>query len=89
MKKLFTNLYSRDSIGNIRIWYMEQDGNKYRTISGLLDGEKVASEWTVAFSKNEGKKNATTAVEQATKEIEAKYKNLPPLTSDPKECWCW
>jgi DNA ligase 1 len=70
----FSTLYTRDSLGNIRIWYMEQQNDKYRAVSGLKDGEKVTSEWTVAFAKNEGKRNATTAEEQATKEIEAKYK---------------
>ena len=74
MNKAFETLYSRDTIGNIRIWRMEQQYNKYRVISGLQDGEKVTSEWTVTLSKNEGKKNSTTAIEQATKEIEAKYK---------------
>lgn len=74
MNKVFPTLYSRDSIGNIRIWYMEQQNNNFRTISGLQDGEKVASEWTVCSAKNEGKKNATTSDEQATKEIDAKYK---------------
>jgi DNA ligase-1 len=53
---------------------MEQQDDKYRTVSGMVDGEKVTSDWTVASVKNEGKKNATTAIEQATKEIEAKYK---------------
>lgn len=74
MNKIFPTLYCRDSIGNVRIWYMEQSDNKFRAVSGLQDGEKVTSEWTVTASKNEGKKNATTATEQATKEIEAKYK---------------
>jgi DNA ligase-1 len=72
--KTFPTLYSRDTLGNIRIWYMEQEENKFRAVSGLQDGEKVTSEWTVTVAKNEGKKNATTAIEQATKEIEAKYK---------------
>lgn len=72
--KTFPTLYTRDSLGNVRIWHMQQHGDKYRAISGLKDGEKVTSEWTVAFAKNEGKKNATTAEQQATKEIEAKYK---------------
>jgi DNA ligase-1 len=67
-------LYTRDSLGNVRMWQMEQSNDKYRTISGLLDGEKVTSDWTVCFAKNQGKKNATTASEQAAKEIEAKYK---------------
>lgn len=74
MNKIFPFLYSRDTLGNIRVWYMEQQDNKYRVVSGLKDGEKVTSEWTVTNAKNEGKKNATTATEQATKEIEAKYK---------------
>lgn len=72
--KSYPKLFTRDSIGNVRVWYMEQEDNKFRAVSGLLDGEKVTSEWTVTSAKNEGKKNATSATEQATKEIEAKYK---------------
>lgn len=72
--KTFPTLYTRDTLGNVRIWYMEQSENKFRAVSGLQDGEKVTSEWTETFSKNEGKKNATTAEQQATKEIEARYK---------------
>ena len=74
MNKTFDVIYSKDTLGNIRIWYMEQNGNKYRTISGLSDGEKVTSEWSHAEAKNVGRSNATTAIEQATAEIEAKYK---------------
>ena len=74
MIKEYDTLYSRDSLGNIRIWKMEQNGSKYRTVAGLIDGEKVTSEWTVAEGKNEGKKNETSASEQAAKEIAAKYK---------------
>jgi DNA ligase-1 len=74
MNKHYETLYSRDSLGNIRIWKMEQNGSKYRTIAGLQNGEQVTSEWTVAEGKNRGKKNETSSVEQATKEIEAKYK---------------
>lgn len=71
---IYGTLYTRDTNKSIRIWYMEQEGAKYRTISGLKDGEKVTSEWTVAEAKNSGKKNETTAVEQATKEIDSRYK---------------
>lgn len=74
MNKNYETLYSRDSLGNIRIWKMEQNGSKYRTVAGLQNGEQVTSEWTVAEGKNRGKKNETSSVEQATKEIEAKYK---------------
>lgn len=74
MIKAFDTLYSLDSTGKIRIWKMEQNGSKYRTVSGVEDGQLVTSEWTVAEGKNPGKKNATTPTEQATKEVEAKYK---------------
>jgi len=74
MNMTYKTLYTKDTLGNIRIWYMEQNGNKYRTISGLSDGEKVTSEWSHAEAKNVGRSNATTAIEQATAEIEAKYK---------------
>jgi DNA ligase-1 len=70
----YPELYSRDSIGNIRIWRMEQENDKYRTISGLANGEQVTSEWTVASPKNIGKKNETSAEKQAEVEIEARYK---------------
>lgn len=53
---------------------MEQSGNRYRTVSGLETGQLVTSDWSHADAKNVGKKNATTDVEQATVEIEAKYK---------------
>lgn len=67
-------LYTRDSLGNLRSWRMEVDGNRYRTISGLVDGEQVQSEWTVVREgKNIGRSNATTAQEQAQREVEARY----------------
>jgi ATP-dependent DNA ligase len=61
-------------MGRIRIWRMEIEGNKYRTIAGLMDGELVVSEWTVAKGKNVGRSNETSAEEQAAKEVENKYK---------------
>lgn len=69
----YDTLYSKDSKDRIRIWRMERDGNKYRTISGLQDGEKVISEWSTASAKNIGRANATTAEEQADVEVVAKY----------------
>lgn len=73
MKKIYPKLYSRDSKSKIRIWYMEQENGKYRTVSGLQDGERVVSNWTEAVSKNETKINATNTIEQASAEIESKY----------------
>lgn len=70
----YPELYTRDSLGNVRVWYMEQQDDKYRTVSGLVDGERVVSEWTLAKPKNVGKKNETTGKTQAKAEVEAKYK---------------
>ena len=53
---------------------MEQENNKYRSTSGQIDGQKTISQWTISEPKNFGKANATSAVEQCTLEIEAKYK---------------
>ena len=73
-------LHTRDSLGKVRVWYMEQDGGKYRTVSGVLDGELVTSEWTSAKPKNVGKKNETTADQQAASEIAARYKKQRKLS---------
>lgn len=67
-------LYCRDSACRIRVWRMEQEGNKYRTIAGIMDGEQIISGWTAAKSKNVGRSNETSAEEQASKDIENKYK---------------
>ena len=69
----YDTLYSRDSKGKIRIWYMERDGNKSRTTSGLQDGKQVVSEWGIAKPKNVGKSNATTGESQADSDINNKY----------------
>ncbi len=73
-KKVWPTLYSRDTTGNIREWFLEQEENKYRTNSGVQGGQLVVSEWTTAKGKNEGKKNETTSTTQAIKEIQSKYK---------------
>jgi DNA ligase-1 len=72
MKK-FDTLYHIDENENVRIWWMEQDGDKYRAISGIENGKLVTSEWKLAKAKNVGRSNATTAEEQATSEIESQY----------------
>ena len=74
MNKTFPTLYSVDSSGNTRLWWMEQLNNQFRTISGIKGGKLVTSEWTVCEGKNLGKKNATSSETQAETEILAKYK---------------
>lgn len=69
----YSKIYKRTSSGKVQVWYMERDGEKYRTVSGQLDGKLVKSAWTVAKAKNIGKANETTPVEQALSEIDSKY----------------
>jgi len=67
-------IYSKDSKGSIRSWGIEQQQDKFRVVSGLLDGQKTTSEWTVCKPKNVGKANETTGEEQCVLEVEARYK---------------
>ena len=67
------SLYKLDTKDNIRTWYIEIEDDKYRVVSGLLEGKKVTADWTVALPKNIGKKNETTGPQQATLEAEALY----------------
>jgi ATP-dependent DNA ligase len=70
----YPTLYARTSTGAVQVWFMEQDGARYRSTSGQEDGKKVIAEWTNAKPKNVGRANATSAEEQAKAEIDAKYK---------------
>ena len=72
--KTYPTLYSRDTTGNIREWFLEQEGNKYRTHAGVQNGQFIISDWVVVQGKNVGRANETTSIDQATKEILAKYK---------------
>lgn len=67
-------IYKATKAGKIQEWRIEVEGNKYRTISGQTDGQKVTSEWTVCAGKNIGRSNETTPEEQAKKEAESKRK---------------
>lgn len=69
----YPTLYKLTTTGKVQIWYMEREGEKYRTISGQLRGAKVTSAWTVAKAKNVGRSNETTPEEQAISEINATY----------------
>lgn len=58
---------------SIHCWEIEVKDNTFYTTTWKLGSEKrVKSKPTVVQGKNEGKKNATTAEEQAAKEAEAK-----------------
>jgi len=61
-------LYKLDSVGRLRTWAMEIDGNRYRTHAGLADGKQAVSGWTTAVPKSK-----STATEQARFEVLAQY----------------
>lgn len=70
---IWPTLYKRSVTGKISTWYVETNENCFRTVSGFLDGQKVTTEWTCCEPKNVGKKNATTAEQQAEAEAQAMF----------------
>ena len=68
-------LYSRRGDGRTQEWTIEYNATGYRTISGLTDGRKVVSKWTVCSSKNVNRTNETSQEEQAKREAEAKWQH--------------
>ena len=67
-------LYARTNTGAIQSWTIEVEKNKYRTHYGQIDGVIQTTEWTICEGKNTGKKNETSADEQALKEAKATWK---------------
>lgn len=61
-------LYKRDSAGKLRVWKVEVDGDKYRTIAGVDGGNLVTSAWTTCVGKQK-----RTNEEQAFAEAVAEY----------------
>ena len=71
--QVLDTLYKADNRGEIRVWWVEIDGDKIRNVSGLQNGEKVASGWKLMKAKNTGKMNATTPEQQAVAEANSLY----------------
>ncbi len=61
-------LYKYDSTGKLRVWYMEQQDNRYRFITGQQPGALVTSEWTKCIGKQK-----RSDEEQALFEIQSNY----------------
>ena len=73
MQRIHDTIFKLDSKKKTRIWFMEQEDNKYRTTSGLADGKQTTTAWTIVGGKNLGRSNETSGEEQATSEVEAHY----------------
>lgn len=65
-------LYKKDSKGKIRTLELSTEGSLFVQVSGIIDGKKVRHE-KECKPKNVGKSNATSALEQAESELQAKY----------------
>lgn len=61
-------LYKYDSKGKLRVWHMEREGSKHRTVAGLEGGKLTESAWTQCVGKQK-----RTDEEQAQFEIDADY----------------
>lgn len=66
-------LYSRGAKGELRYWHYEIDGDKWRGHSGIVGGKDTVSGWITSKPKNVGKKNETTAAQQALAEAHAEF----------------
>ncbi len=66
-------LYKLTSNNLIQTWEIEVEGAKFRTHEGILDGTITTSKWTICEGKNEGRANATSPEEQASREALAKW----------------
>lgn len=64
------HIYKRDSKGLLRVWYIEQDGSRYRVHSGLNDGTLAATGWTQAVGKQ-----GRSDLAQADAEITSAYEH--------------
>lgn len=73
MSIVYDKIFKRDSTGKVRVWFMEQDGSRYRTHAGIDGGSIVVSEWTQAEPTNVGRSNERDSVAQAEFEINAAY----------------
>jgi DNA ligase-1 len=73
MNYISETLYKVDSKGKIRTFCVEVQDDRYRMITGLEDGKQVESKWTTCIAKNVGRSNATTPMEQADLEAQARF----------------
>ena len=66
-------LYCKSKTGKTQVWNIETIGAKIRVSYGYEDGAVTVNEKTITSGKNLGKKNATTAAEQAASEAKSTW----------------
>jgi len=86
---MLPTLYKRsNSKEHINQYQIEIEDNKFRTITGFVNMKMFTGNWTECIPKNIGKKNATTAEEQALFEAKALHTKRKDLGywEDVKDC---
>jgi DNA ligase-1 len=68
------DIYKTTKTGATQQWRQEIQGDKYRIVSGQVNGKLVVSEWTVCKPTNEGRSNERDGAAQAIFEVNANYK---------------
>lgn len=83
----FPILYHKGKKGELHTWRIWTDGPSIYTEHGQQDGKKQITPGKIATPKNVGKKNATTAEEQANIEAKAMwvYKVERKYSEDPRQ----
>jgi DNA ligase-1 len=71
---IITTLFKKTSAGKVQQWSIELEDDKYRVISGQLNGKMVTSKWKTAKPTNTGKANGRNGAQQAIFEVNAKIK---------------
>lgn len=79
-------IYKLDTQGRLRSWRYEVDSNRWRSISGLVDGAQTATDWTVCYAKsqetNEGQAQFEADAEER-KKLERQYHRTPDACATP------
>lgn len=70
---MLPKLFKYAVTGALQEWWIEVEGDRYRTHSGQVGGKTTTTAWTTCAGKNTGRANATTATEQAYRDAKSKW----------------
>jgi len=73
MTKQLPTLYKKTATGAIQFWAVQIEDKTILTSFGQVDGKSQLTKDVIKSGKSEGKKNATSAAQQALKEAEARW----------------
>jgi DNA ligase-1 len=71
--KIFPTLYKKSSTGKIQQWTISVADTTITTVHGQVNGKLQETSDVISEGKNIGKKNETTAAQQAEAEAQSKY----------------